>query len=50
LNWLRTELQFELVRTILDRFFQVQSVFLGSYHNRQLVTVAVCPNGAKKMD
>jgi hypothetical protein len=34
----------------LDRFFAVQSGFLGSYHNRQPVAVAVRPNGAKKPD
>jgi hypothetical protein len=34
----------------LDRFFEVQSGFLGYYHNRQPVAVAVRPNGAKKPD
>jgi hypothetical protein len=34
----------------LDQFFAVQSSFLGSYHDRQLVAVAVRLNGAKKPD
>jgi hypothetical protein len=42
--------QFELDRTALDRFFEVQSGFGGYYHNRQPVAVAVRPNGAKKPD
>ena len=38
------------VWTGLDRFLAVRSGFLGSWHNRQPVSVAVRPNRAEKPD